>query len=91
MALVVLAMNSQTNEFPERFFSDLLHALLLRVRFRGYSFLMIFVACLVTCDQAFSFLFSKQKGRRIPCEQWFLQAGRYVRLGETTARRIEEG
>ena len=89
MALVVLAMNSQTNEFPERFFSDLL--LLLRVRFRGYSFLISFVACLVTCDQAFSFLLSKQKGRRIPCEQWFLQAGRYVRLGETTARRVEEG
>ena len=84
MALVVLAMNSQKG-------FSLTLALLLRVRFRGYSFLMSFVACLVTCDQAFSFLFSKQKGRRIPCEQWFLQAGRYVRLGETTARRVEEG
>ena len=36
--------------------------------------------------------------RHLPCEQWFLQAGRYgretlsrsVRPGETTARRVEE-
>ena len=33
-------------------------------------------------------------GIRLPCEQWFLQAGRYgflsrsVRPGETTARRV---
>ena len=81
MALVVLAMNSQKG-------FSLTSCAVAQSEIPWIQFFDKFVACLVTCDQAFSFLFSKQKGRRIPCEQWFLQAGRYVRLGETTARRI---
>ena len=58
------------NEFPNEWIPRKVFlcslALLLRVRFRGYSFLISFVACLVTCEQAFSFLFSKQEGRRVP-------------------------
>ena len=58
------------NEFPNKWIPRKVFlcslALLLRVRFRGYSFLISFVACLVTCEQAFSFLFSKQEGRRVP-------------------------
>ena len=84
MALVVLAMNSQKG-------FSLFSCVLAQSEIPWIQSFDKFVACLVTCDQAFSFLFSKQKGRRIPCEQWFLQAGRYVRLGETTARRVEEG
>ena len=40
-----------------------------------------------TPSKSISITLVKAKNK-LPCEQWFLQAGRYVRPRETTARRV---